>query len=455
MTSIASPMSGFIRAPSIRGQQTGYTVVRQQALAPSGKEGEAVQDSPRSDTRIRADTELLLAKNRLVIAKMFTFCDASTTQALCLHVDSVYGAALAMPQIARSTGWPGALNILAIRCYFFLALTILLQWFLVHSLVKEEFVMDKFAGQMYLCNFGARKDGCPDADGCLGPGGTRITPPRLYGYTQWYLQNFVKKSLLSLFPDKEDDINERVDPGEYGVESMQVRFVCTFIFVLTGMHDFYEVAHMLRLLYNVPSQGLEELSWINCDGDKTVFKVAGMPPLWKIVSIFGVAFPKFTIWLFTMRSGIMFLMDTAGIDDTIVNTTALGFILQLDELIFDVLTTENTQRIMDGVQGYAPVPKLVVEEDDEHLVERSGANRWTFAHAFPRRFVFCIFFWIALVADYYWRACARSEDGTLVSVPMYLPKSTDVSFVSALMPFLSPVEADDKPYWTMPKDRSI
>eukprot|EP00439_Symbiodinium_sp_Y106_P077690 s169_g16.t1 len=36
-----------------------------------------------------------------------------------IEADSVYGAAVAMPQIARSAGWPATLTSLVIRIYFF------------------------------------------------------------------------------------------------------------------------------------------------------------------------------------------------------------------------------------------------------------------------------------------------------------------------------------------------
>lgn len=305
---------------------------------------------------------------------------------------------------------------------------------------------------MYLCNFGAKKDGCPEADGCFGPGGTRITPPRLYSYTQWNVQNFVKNSFLSLFPDREDDINEKVDPGEYGVESMQVRFVCTFVFVLTGLHDLHEFLNMLKLLYRVPSKGLEELSWVDRERGEPVFKIAGMPVVWKIISFLAVAVPKFFLWMFTMRSGVMFLLETSDIADTIINATALSFILQIDELIFDVLTSDKTKMLMSCLQSHVAGSQVGAPEDDEQLIERSGVKSWSLAEAVPRRFAFCIFLWIALVGEYYLTSCTRSEDGTWVSVPVYLPKSTDFSFLSAIFPRIFPVEAEDKPYWTMPKD---
>ncbi len=51
-------------------------------------------------------------------------------------------------------------------------------------IAKEENVLDAFAGQMYLCDFGKNMNG-------LGPGGTNITAPRLYSWDQWAVRNYV------------------------------------------------------------------------------------------------------------------------------------------------------------------------------------------------------------------------------------------------------------------------
>merc|ERR1712217_826338 len=122
------------------------------------------------------------------------------------------------------------------------------------GLMKEELVMDKFAGQMYLCDFGARKDGCPEADGCLGPGGTRYTPDRMFSYEQWSVQNWVKKSLKDVFPERITKIEDHVDPGEYGIESLHCRFLCTFLFIVAVTQEFQKALELLRVIYVVPSQ---------------------------------------------------------------------------------------------------------------------------------------------------------------------------------------------------------
>eukprot|EP00747_Dinoflagellata_sp_TGD_P095527 gnl/TRDRNA2_/TRDRNA2_166500_c0_seq1.p1 gnl/TRDRNA2_/TRDRNA2_166500_c0~~gnl/TRDRNA2_/TRDRNA2_166500_c0_seq1.p1 ORF type:complete len:452 (+),score=50.87 gnl/TRDRNA2_/TRDRNA2_166500_c0_seq1:309-1664(+) len=374
-------------------------------------------------------------------------------EVLDIQRNSVYGASLMMPQFARSTGWMGNFTVLAIRNYCFLVLNVLIQWFIVYSLMKEQMVMDRFAGQMNLCDFGSKKSGCPDADGCVGPGGTRITAPRLYSYVQWYLQNFVKSSFIALFPDREDDINSMIDAGEYGLESWHVRYLSTFIFVMTALGDLYQVFGMFELVCKIPTAAE---SWVDYDGDVCVLRIAGMPLSWKIISTSVVVLPKMLLWVFTLRSGIMFLMETAGIDNTIVNSTALAFILTIDELIFETVTTVQTRRMMADVQPFVVSKALPVEatDTDEQIIEKSGARRW-WMNWFPKKLFLCAVLWIILTVGYYLGSCDRSPDGTWVSKTMYYPKSTDYSHLSALFPYLWPVEHESDPYWSMPPEKKI
>jgi len=154
----------------------------------------------------------------------------------------------------------------------------------------------------------------------------------------------------------------------------------------------------------------------------------------------------------------MFLMETAGIDNTIINSTALVFILNIDELIFETVTTVQTRHMMSEVLAYT-VPKPPdqsrdvrdSEETEENLIERSGAKRWTM-NMFPRKLSLCTVLWLVLLVSYYFGSCQPSPDGTLVSQPMYAPISTDYSHFSALFPFLFPVEHQEDPYWTMPPE---
>lgn len=312
--------------------------------------------------------------------------------------------------------------------------------------------MDKFSGQMYLCDFGAVKDGCPEGPGCVGPGGTRITPSRLYSYRQWSIQRYVKQSLLSILPEHEKEIEDSIDTGEYGVESYSARFVCTFLFVLGSTHDLYQVVNMMRILRHVPSVNEP---WIRVSGDEITISVRGMSMPWKILNFILVVLPKLALWLFTSTAGMMFLMETAAIQDVIVNCTALTFILGIDEVLFETITALQTRIVMDKLEGY-PIGAIQhqgdAEADDDTLMHKSGIRTWLNWESIPSRLLLVGSIWLALTINYYHGRCTRGPDGALVSVPMHLPKSTHLSALSVFFPWFFPIPAESDPYWKMPEE---
>mmetsp|Transcript_97113 Transcript_97113/g.312988 ORF Transcript_97113/g.312988 Transcript_97113/m.312988 type:complete len:162 (+) Transcript_97113:88-573(+) len=66
---------------------------------------------------------------------------------------SIYDAAFVIPQITRSAGNPRSLVTMTIRSYMFLFGNFFLQLFILYMIAQVEQVMDKFAGEMNLCNF--------------------------------------------------------------------------------------------------------------------------------------------------------------------------------------------------------------------------------------------------------------------------------------------------------------
>eukprot|EP00435_Cladocopium_sp_Y103_P021936 s875_g5.t1 len=84
----------------------------------------------------------------------------------------LYGAALLMPQLARSAGYPKNLVILCLRSYIFLAVNYVCQVLVLYMIAKEELIWDAFAGQMFLCDFGRNAGDCPNGPDCVGPGAT-------------------------------------------------------------------------------------------------------------------------------------------------------------------------------------------------------------------------------------------------------------------------------------------
>jgi len=419
---------------------------------------EDMEENEREDTADGDQPKSEHHRERVLAAMLHVFIvkEAATCN---VEKDSVYGAAVVMPQLARSAGWAPKLCVLAMRSYLFLILNCFLQWFMVYSLVKEEIVMDKYSGQMYLCNFGAKKSGCPEADGCLGPGGTRITPSRMYSYEQWNIQNFVKNSLVALFPEKAAEINDKVDPGEYGLESMVCRLSCTFLFIVAVTQEFQKALELLRLLYvcpAIPDSWITEFEEDEAGDDDPPVKlqIAGMPRMWKIINVMVVFIPQLCLWQFTCRAGMTFLLETSSIQDTIVNSTALTFVLNIDELLFETLSTTYSKQMLEMVRGFPIVPKGPVEEltSDHAILKQSGMERWWSRTSVPQTALITGFWWLYFLWAYYSNHCHLSDDGVYISNPMHLPVSTVLGHLSAFLPQHFPVPQVSSPYWTMPKE---
>lgn len=388
----------------------------------------------------------------------------------------LYGAAIVMPQLARSAGWRKDLCVLSIRSFIFLLVNYVAQGCILYMIAKEEIVWDAFAGQMFLCDFGKNSNDCPDGPDCMGPEGTVFSPPRVYGWDQWSTRVYVRDSLVALFPHLKDDIHKNVDPGEYGVESHVCRLLCCTLFTVTVMSDLWGSINILRVFIDVPNKAelwidYEVPDWADKEHAKAVhgwseldlvkLKVAGMPLAWKIFDVLIILLPKMLLWKITAEAGILFLMEASGIEDIVVNSVALAFILQIDELLCNELMSETTRTMLGKLEDYhleGYESEIAVENmtDEEVLdkYEKANQGRWGLQElwdSFPARLVAVFILTGDFVWVYYARHCVTSAAGGSVSHSMRLPTSTDFSLLNAFFQHFFPIETVEEPFWTMPE----
>jgi len=390
---------------------------------------------------------------------------------LGLETSSVYGQAVAMPQIARSTDWSGTLTSLAIRSYFFLIINVVVQGFFLAMIGKEQLVMYPFAGQMHLCDFGADIDRCPGGPNCQGPGGTTYSRPRLYSFKYWSTRVFIRDSLKALFPHKADEIDIAGDPGEYGLENYYCRMACCFIFMMSVVQDFKETVGLARVLWMVPTKAeawisFDEPEWAKKHEAKVIhgwseldlvkYKVAGMPLHWKVANFFFVLLPKVCIWFSLAKNGTHFLMESSEIVNTIVNAMALTFVLEVDEIMFDRLTTQVTKHMMGQLEDLEVEDNTVEGLDDQEVLERfkmqelSTASRLRkISGMLPTNLLFILCMQALFTMIYYVDNCDLQEDGSLVSKAVYLPKiPLKLNYIALMFGFAA--EEQSEPSWTMP-----
>lgn len=356
-------------------------------------------------------------------------------------------------------------------------LDIILQLMIVMMVSKHENVMNGFSGQMYLCDLGA---GCSDnmensGPTCTGPAGTDITPGRTYSFDIWNARQFVKSSLLAVFPGQADIINQKVDPGEYGLESYSCRCLCCLLFMMSMMQEISYIVDMAYLVYCVPTA---DESWVHFKHedaseaetsqktawyDEVELTIAGIPKNWKISIAVTVLLPKILIWIFTARTGTTFLMESAAIDDLIVNSVALTFILMLSETICETLTSEITHDMLSRCKDYPLYDEKVEESltDDEvvqkytHPEEMRPLTIVDFVRSLlPPKLLGVLVLTVLFVLDYYRTHCTHHHGLVFLPNPLYLAKTSQYGLLNYLLPGLFPVEREEGAEW-MPSNISF
>lgn len=409
---------------------------------------------------------------RVAAGKAVGILEDRETTVITVERESVYGAALVLPQLARSCRWPLSFTALVIRSYILLLTNVLLQGGLLYMIAKEERLLDKFSGQPRLCDFGAGVTGCPNGPNCVGPGGTVFDPKRHYAWSLWTTRRFVKQSFLNVFPNLQEKIDAAIDPGEYGLESYYLRITSVYVFVLGVWADLSASFELAALLWQVPTARESWLSYEFPDLKEkmarketwselelVIFGVAGMPRKWKIFNLCILVLPKLYLWLLTIDIGVVFLMETAKIEDMIINTVALAFILSIDELIFASLMPTMAKHMMENIGDYqvGNVQESTYWSHDalkKHKLDlRWGATTPSlYTRVFPMRLLAIGGITLFFITKYYVESCRRAPDGSLVAKDVHLPASEHLSFPAFLfgpIPGLWPVETEEEPVWQM------
>ena len=158
------------------------------------------------------------------------------------------------------------------------------------------------------------------------------------------------------------------------MESQIARLACALIFGVNLMNDMRDIYRLWELVIEVPSadDGGDLLFWVITDEEEedgeekeepeeneeekqtTRFQIRGMPRRWKAIYLALLVFPRSVVWVALAHQGFRFLMETGTVEDVILNSLALGYILDIDELIYAVCTSEVVKRIMEKLEDYDP-----------------------------------------------------------------------------------------------------
>jgi hypothetical protein len=263
--------------------------------------------------------------------------------------------------------------------------------------------------------------------------------------------------LKAVNPDRLD-IDELVDPGEYGLESWSCRLLCVQLFVLSTIDEIFLSLRSLQLLLELPTQ---DDTWVTIQDDEhfdvedifasATVRCAGLPRIWKIINFCIVVVPKMVLTFCTVSTGVDFLMETATIDDMIVNSVSLGFILTLDELITDGLMCEEINELLDKCEPFdrnncvhLKAQKNFAKVEEQRIY---GLKLLVYLTRYKLHKLVTAFMLTAVVVWKYYRTHCEWRGEHWVSSAMYLPKSTYFSVWNYFFYWLHPVDFVTEPYW--------
>mmetsp|Transcript_94965 Transcript_94965/g.188105 ORF Transcript_94965/g.188105 Transcript_94965/m.188105 type:complete len:442 (-) Transcript_94965:271-1596(-) len=369
---------------------------------------------------------------------------------LAFETDSVYGAVVAMPQIARCMGWNQTFLALCFRSFLLLALNYVFQVSALIFISEESQVMDVLGGKMHLCDYGKQLDDCKDWEdhpGCVGPGGTVFKPPRLYSFDLWNVRKWMRDQLLVFFADEPDIMAKLkdpalVDPGEYGMENYNCRIFACFLFTLTEVQSGLKIWEVIMILWIIPTKADSWIQW-RSDGnildpmDALRFKTAGMPLGWKIFNFLLVVLPKIFLLCQVYWMGFRFLMDTAGMLDLVLGAMAMDFILTFDELILESFDSAITKQIMSQLEDYEVDEDQTDDFGDMSRSQGFKAVMKAIWLGTPRRLILVVGVLVFFVQLYYHVHCETGKrTGAWVSKPTKLPVTTQYTFKNLITNFV-------------------
>jgi hypothetical protein len=174
-------------------------------------------------------------------------------------------------------------------------------------------------------------------------------------------------------------------------------------------------------------------------------RIAGIPLLWKGIYFILIFVPKVLLWRLLASTGITFLMETSAIQGMIVNSCGLAFILQVDESICCNLMATETASLVEDCADFEMDAAAHGDEDID------GLTFLEVSKMLPFRLVITFCLTAVGLSKYYVDKCEYgAERGFWYSRDVYLPATTEFTFLNTFFPNLSPVPHEKEVYWQMP-----
>jgi len=153
------------------------------------------------------------------------------------------------------------------------------------------------------------------------------------------LQVFI---LIKLWPYAKQTLLEGESPAGCDTVDRLLKFACISIFTIAILDDLHETWLMLDFVRHAPdAEGLIQLRARRADN--IIDPAWGLHPLHKLFCIGGVLLPKVAVAVVLWFEGVGFITLSSDNAELIIDMLALGFVTELDEIIFIGGSTRREQ----------------------------------------------------------------------------------------------------------------
>ena len=115
------------------------------------------------------------------------------------------------------------------------------------------------------------------------------------------------------------------------------------VFNIYNVGEMHETLDLLSWIVGFKTTFSHEPITLGKEGDEEEVIVSGMTPWFKFVAILTIVLPKLLISIALAHYGSGFLLVSDDNESLILNTVALTFITQIDELVFESMTPGNVK----------------------------------------------------------------------------------------------------------------
>lgn len=126
-------------------------------------------------------------------------------------------------------------------------------------------------------------------------------------------------------------------------------FLILFLWSLSSVSEFRDLLRWWVAMAFLPSHGPEEKGYLYLDdADAGEFKVNAILPIVRLLTLVLNLFPRTMLSCFTVWVGFRYLLSVTSIPDLILNSLALTFLQQLDEMMFAAFGGQQSATWIDN-----------------------------------------------------------------------------------------------------------